>query len=46
MTQETFLLNTFFAYFFNLGDYLLILFSYAILIILIFSLVKYFFIKD
>lgn len=42
MTQEAFLLNTFFAYFFDIGNYLLVIFAYALIILIIISLIKRF----
>lgn len=42
MTQEAFLLNTFFSYFFNLGDYLGVIFAGFLLGNLLMGIIKLF----
>lgn len=46
MTPEIFLLNTFFAFFFALGDYLYPLLSFALLVLLFAGFLHWFFEKD
>lgn len=46
MTTEILLLNSFFAYFFALGDYLRVLFGYTILVLIFIGFLKWFFAKD
>jgi hypothetical protein len=41
MTQEIFLNNTFFAYFYNIGEYLYILFAFFIVVIVFISFIKW-----
>ncbi len=42
MTQDIFLSNTFFSYFFNLGDYLKVFFALGLVILIFLGFVKYF----
>lgn len=42
MTQEIFLLNSFFSYFFNLGDYIKVFFAFALFLVIILGFVKWF----
>lgn len=42
MTSEIFLLNTFFAYFFNTGEHLLAVFSLALVGVFVASFIRWF----
>jgi len=42
MTQDTFLLNAFFSYFFNLGEYIKIFFALGLTFALLLGFVKWF----
>jgi len=40
MTSEIFLLNTFFAYFFAVGDWLVQVFAYVFIVVIVIGLIK------